>query len=255
TIDYGPYGFLDNYDADWTPNTTDAEGRRYRYGNQPRIAQWNLVQLANALFPLVGEAAPLEAALDEYKKTLQSETQGMHEQKLGLQQLVLHDAQHSDKRLVTDLSELLAASETDMTIFYRKLADVRAEQDFAGLSDAALIAPLMPAFYGAGDLTDAHRARVAGWVRRYLARVQSDGTSDAERRRSMNLANPKYLLRNYLAQEAIDKAEAGDVGMIAELLELLRHPYDEQPERERFADKRPDWARRRVGCSMLSCSS
>ncbi|MDB4976118.1 MAG: hypothetical protein JWN48_4459 [Myxococcaceae bacterium] len=255
TIDYGPYGFLDNYDPDWTPNTTDAEGRRYRYGNQPRVALWNLVQLANALYPLIGETAPLEAALDEYQKTLDSELTRMQEQKLGLKNLALSDSEGPDKRLLHDLSELLVSRETDMTIFYRKLADLRAESDFQSAADAALVEPLLPAYYAAAELTDPHRARIAEWVRRYLARVRSDGTLDADRRAAMNLVNPKYLLRNYLAQEAIDKAEAGDPGMVAELLELLRRPYDEQPERERFADKRPDWARRRVGCSMLSCSS
>ena len=255
TIDYGPYGFLDNYDPDWTPNTTDAEGRRYGYANQPRVAMWNLVQLANALFPLVGRTEPLEAALDEYRKMLDGELQRMHEQKLGLHKLVLQDALSPDKRLVTELVELFAASETDMTIFYRKLADVRAERDFGAIDDAVLIEPLLPAFYTPGPLPAEHSARVAAWVRRYLQRVRADGTSDDVRRAAMNRVNPKYLLRNYLAQLAIDKAEAGDPSMIGELLDLLRHPYDEQPERERFAEKRPDWARRRVGCSMLSCSS
>ena len=255
TIDYGPYGFLDNYDPDWTPNTTDAEGRRYRYGNQPRVAHWNLVQLANALYPLVGSTEPLEAALEEYVTTLENEQTRMHEGKLGLPGLSLSDPAGPDKRLVQELLELLAASETDMTIFYRKLADVRAERDLDSLDDAALLEPLLPAFYAPSDLSDAHRGRVAGWVRSYLMRVRQSGTGDAERKLAMNCVNPKYLLRNYLAQEAIDKAESGDTSMIAELLELLRHPYDEQPERERFAEKRPEWARRRVGCSMLSCSS
>jgi uncharacterized protein YdiU (UPF0061 family) len=255
TIDYGPYGFLDNYDPDWTPNTTDAQGRRYRYINQPRIAQWNLVQLANAFYPLVGDVEPLERALNVYVETLAVEQQRMFEQKLGLQNLTLSDAGSDDKRLVTELLELLAASETDMTIFYRKLAEVSAERDLASAHDAALIEPLLPAFYGAGELDHAHRERVVGWVRRYLTRVQRDQTRDSARQASMNRSNPKYLLRNYLAQQAIDKAEAGDNSMVAELLEVLRHPYDAQPERERFAEKRPDWARRRVGCSMLSCSS
>ena len=92
-------------------------------------------------------------------------------------------------------------------------------------------------------------------MRRYGARLERDALDPHERRRNMNLVNPKYVLRNYLAQLAIDKAETGDYSMVGELLELLRHPYDEQPEQEEYAGKRPDWARQRAGCSMLSCSS
>jgi uncharacterized protein YdiU (UPF0061 family) len=253
TIDYGPYGYLDHYDPDWTPNITDAAGRRYRYANQPRVALWNLVQLANALYPLVGSAEPLERALDEFGKTLELEQKRMFEQKLGLSGLELEDESSADKLLVSDLLELLRSQETDMTIFYRQLADVSAAvADEA--DDHTLTAPLSAAFY-APVQDDAQRARTAGWLRRYLQRVRREGVPDAERRLRMNRANPKYILRNYLAQLAIDRAEAGDASMIGELLSVLRKPYDEQPGCERFAEKRPDWARQRAGCSMLSCSS
>jgi uncharacterized protein YdiU (UPF0061 family) len=255
TIDYGPYGWLDNYDPDWTPNTTDAQGRRYRFGSQSRIALWNLVQLANALYPLVGSAPPLEQALDVYRTTLEAEQRATFENKLGLRELQLQDDKSSDTRLVSSLVEVLTSVETDYSIFYRKLADVSATSDFTSLDDAALIAPLLPAYYAPSELTEPQRARIATWLRSYLARVAQDGTPDALRRETMNRTNPKYVLRNYLAQTAIDQAEAGDPSMIAELLEVVRRPYDEQPERERFAEKRPDWARRRAGCSMLSCSS
>jgi uncharacterized protein YdiU (UPF0061 family) len=255
TIDYGPYGWLDNYDPDWTPNTTDAQGRRYRYGSQSRIALWNLVQLANALYPLVGSAPPLEQALDVYRTTLEAEQRAMFEHKLGLRGLALQDSKSSDARLVSELIEVLTSVETDFSIFYRKLAEVRAEENFVDTDDSTLIAPLLPAYYAPTELTAPQRARIASWLRSYLTRVRQDGTPDSVRRESMNRHNPKYVLRNYLAQTAIDQAEAGDPSLIAELLDLLRRPYDEQPERERFAEKRPDWARRRVGCSMLSCSS
>jgi serine/tyrosine/threonine adenylyltransferase len=250
TIDYGPYGFLDDYDPDWTPNTTDAANRRYRYSNQPRIALWNLVQLANALYPLVGKAEPLESALDQFGSTLELEQSRMFANKLGLESLVI-DEGSDDKRLVTELLELMRAAETDMTIFYRKLADV----PLASTSDAELLAPLMDAYYQPEQLDGAHRTRTVAWLRQYAARVQRDGVPDALRRTRMNRANPKYVLRNYLAQMAIDKAETGDFSMVGELLEVLRRPYDEQPEHVAHFAKRPDWARNRAGCSMLSCSS
>ena len=253
TIDYGPYGFLDDYDPDWTPNITDAGGRRYRYAHQPRVALWNLVQLANALYPLVGSAEPLEQALDEYGKTLEREQRRMFEGKLGIEGLELDDDASPDKVLITDLLELLTAAETDMTIFYRALANVSVAS--ASADDHTLIAPLAAAYYVPSSLDEAHRTRTAAWLRRYLARVQRAGISEDARRARMNGANPKFVLRNYLAQVAIDKAQEGDPSEIGELLEVLRRPYDEQNGRERFAEKRPDWARQRAGCSMLSCSS
>ena len=149
---------------------------------------------------------------------------------------------------------MLALVETDFPIFFRRLADVPAETG-AELSDEQLLAPLADAYYAPETLAGAARVSTLAWLRRYVARVREDGTRDADRRARMNAVNPIYLLRNYIAQEAIDAAEAGDTGAVPALLDVLRRPYDERPGLERFAAKRPDWARRRPGCSMLSCSS
>jgi len=248
TIDYGPYGWLENYDPNWTPNTTDATDRRYRFGNQPQIAFWNLGQLANAIYPLIEQVEPLQQAINAYKDTFEQGWQTMVAGKLGLN---AYDPA-IDKELHTELLILLQSVETDMTIFYRKLALLVMNVE---LGDEALMAPLMEAYYVPEQLTDEYKARLGNWLRLYIKRVQNSGIVDAERIKTMNAANPKYVLRNYLAQLAIDKAEQGDFSMVNELLELLRHPYDEQPGKEEFALKRPDWARQRAGCSMLSCSS
>jgi uncharacterized protein YdiU (UPF0061 family) len=250
TIDYGPYGWLENFDLNWTPNTTDAAERRYRFGNQPAIAFWNLAQLANAIYPLLelADAAPLQAALDAYKQAFSQGWQSMMADKLGLQPF----KPDTDYALCTELLEILQSVETDMTIFYRQLAEVETQLN---ASDDQLLTPLLAAYYQPEQLTAAYKARLCAWLRNYGGRVRQDGLPDGARRQGMNAANPKYVLRNYLAQQAIDQAEQGDFSGVHELLELLRHPYDEQPDKERFAQKRPDWARHKAGCSMLSCSS
>lgn len=248
TIDYGPYGWLENYDPDWTPNTTDAGQRRYRFGNQPQIAFWNLSQLAKAIYPLIAKATPLQQALDSYGQVFEQGWQAMMAAKLGFETFDTS----ADELLVEELQGLLVKVETDMTIFYRRLALLELN---AELADQVLMAPLMDAYYVPEQLTPEYCAVMGGWLRQYIKRVQLNQSSDDSRCRLMNATNPKYVLRNYLAQLAIDEAEQGDYALVNELLELLRNPYDEQPDKEKYAEKRPDWARQRAGCSMLSCSS
>ena len=251
TIDYGPYGWLEPYDPLWTPNTTDATGRRYAFGRQPEIAGWNLVRFAEALYPLVGETKPLETTLDTYTETLDSAQTEQMAAKLGLREL-----EPADGKLVNRLFKLMRRTETDMTIFYRRLARVSAEVDDLGaVSDESLIEPVLEAFYDQRAVELKHQGAFAKWLRDYVLRVRQDGDSDAERRSRMNAVNPKYVLRNYMAQLAIDRATEGDASLIEELLELLRRPYDSQPASEKWADRRPEWARSKAGCSMLSCSS
>ncbi len=250
TIDYGPYGWLEDYDPNWTPNTTDAQGRRYRYGHQPRIAHWNLAQLGNALYPLIGDIAPLQQALDVYPKTYEQQHQTMLMNKLGLNQF----DPSTDNDLITTLFSVLRLVETDMTLFYRNLASVDVHTPDEK-NDDELITPIKDAYYAPNDLTPQRKAQIASWLRCYIKRVHTEGIPNNTRKHTMNAANPKYVLRNYLAQLAIDKAEQGDPSLVNELLDVLRHPYDEQPGKELFAQKRPEWARHRAGCSMLSCSS
>ncbi|ATX81048.1 Uncharacterized conserved protein YdiU, UPF0061 family [Mariprofundus ferrinatatus] len=250
TIDYGPYGWLEGYDPEWTPNITDSEMRRYRFGNQPQIAGWNLARLAEALIPLTGSVEQLQQAMQVYSTTYENGWFSMMGDKLGLSKIT-----REDEPLIRELLGILPLVETDMTIFFRKLADIETGHDPELRSDEQLIAPLLDAYYDLGALDESYRTRFASWMRNYITRLCRQGSGDAERRQKMHAVNPKYVLRNYLAQQAIDRAESGDSSMIHELLNLLRRPYEEQPENEHFAARRPEWARNRAGCSMLSCSS
>lgn len=247
TIDYGPYGWLENYDPGWTPNTTDSGGHRYAFGNQPSIALWNLVQLANALYPLIGDTGSLQETLNTcYRQRFLSGWRTMMANKLGF--AVYNEERHEP--LITELLEILSAVETDMTIFFRRLAEV--DPDQAAATAEAIPQPLLAAYYQPDEIDAHYKKRLQDWLSGYRSGLAGEKTDPAGRTRLMNSTNPKYVLRNYQAQQAIELAENGDYSRIHELLELLRHPYDEQPGKEKFFSKRPEWARHKAGCSMLS---
>ncbi len=243
TIDYGPYGWLEDYNPDWTPNTTDAEGRRYRFRNQPDIALWNLIQLGNALYPLIEDIPAMEAILNSYSHRFDAKFPKMMQDKLGLTSE--YDADFQD-----EFTTLLTASETDMTIFYRNLANIL-QSDTPEMA----VSKIAEAFYQPDALVTTIKTSWVNWMERYLQKLNEEPISDADRKVKMNQVNPKYVLRNYMAQLAIEAADKGDDSLINELHTLLKNPYDEQPQNEKWFAKRPDWARNKVGCSMLSCSS
>jgi uncharacterized protein YdiU (UPF0061 family) len=244
TIDYGPYGWLEGFDLGWTPNTTDKKHKRYRYGNQPTIGLWNLYQLANALYPLIDEAAPLEEILERYQRDFKTESLHMMRSKLGLTL-----TKKNDSLLIESLEKNLQASETDMTIFFRKLSDFKKEFPEQGIK------LVENAFYKIDELHDDLLNNWQQWFCEYAKRLKEEPIPFSERQKKMNKVNPKYVLRNYMAQLAIDKAETNDSSLIEELYQILKKPYEEQPEFEHWFAKRPEWARHKVGCSMLSCSS
>jgi len=241
TLDYGPYGWIDAFDPDWTPNTTDREHRRYRFGQQPGVVHWNLSRLAGAIAGLFHSQAPLHAGLQLFVDTFEREDRRHTGDKLGLQHCT-----EADLAMMDTLRDLLTRGEIDMTLFFRGLARLDLEH--------ADIAAFDHAFYDPG-----RRASVAAdlhaWLRQYASRVREDGQPAAARQAQMNFANPWFVLRNYLAQQAIDASEQGDHSVLQTLLEVMQRPYEEQSGRETMAAKRPEWARERAGCSMLSCSS
>lgn len=247
TIDYGPYGWIDNYDPNWTPNTTDAHGKRYRFGAQPQVALWNLAQLGNALYPLVNAVEPLQEALDVYRKTYAESYQDFMHKKLGL-----FSRLESDQHLFDQLHQLLQQQETDMTLFYRLLSNVC-------LSDSPqdALVKVEDSYYM--SLSSTERDSLCAWLGEYIERIQVDfikqGVTDPQRKQLMDSVNPKYVLRNYLAQQAIELAEQGDYSEVHQLQKLLENPYSEQPEYHYYFARRPDWATQKAGCSMLSCSS
>lgn len=241
TIDYGPYGWIDNYDPDWTPNTTDAYQGRYRFGQQPAIAQWNLACLAAALQELFDSPEPLKAGLNTYLETFMQTNQTFSAQKFGFEQM-----EPVQEALVSKAFGLMQKAEVDMTLFFRRLASVDLSQPNP--------ASLQDAFYQEKDFIRDQTAWQQ-WLNDYAAQMPTDPIVQQQRRDQMNQVNPCYVLRNYLAQEAIELAENGDYSRIELLQQALRHPYAEMPEYEFLAQKRPDWARDKPGCSMLSCSS
>ncbi len=235
TLDYGPFGFLDDYDPGFICNHSDYSGR-YAFDRQPRIGHWNLSCLGQAMLPLLeGEpeaaAAQANAVLDEYEPHFNRHYARGMRRKLGLM-----SREEQDMALVVDLLGLLQGSAVDYTRFFRALSGF---DSTAGAKTTALRDQFID------------REAFDSWAERYGTRLRREGSNDSERRQAMNRVNPKYILRNYLAQQAIDKAEVGDYSEIGTLHQLLQNPFDEQPEFEHYADAPPDWGK----TLEISCSS
>jgi serine/tyrosine/threonine adenylyltransferase len=255
TIDYGPYGWLEGYDPGWTPNTTDAQGRRYCYGNQPQIAHWNLQRLGEALMPLMDEGEGkaqgiLERGLCVYSETFITRYRQTLADKLGLTGL----SGPADYQLAQDFLELLETVETDMTSMFRRLADVDPATFRADLSWSD-VEPVHSAFYAPLDLTPSHKHAWLDWFKRYGHRSRLDAIPANDRRLKMNRVNPNFVLRNYLAQEAIDGLTGGSNIRFNQILRALETPYEDSLDHPDLLAKRPEWARHKAGCSALSCSS
>ena len=251
TIDYGPYGWLDIVNSGWTPNTSDNSRRRYAFGNQPNIGAWNMMKLAEALYPLVNEVEPLQKCLDSYRTIFQQYYTELRYQKLGFQFPKTEDKNDS----INQLYELMECTETDMTILFRLLSGLSTGAVLEQSSALKKTEVIKDAFYQYRSWDKRMHARWGDWLTNYVELLKKDGLDESTRHQQMRAVNPKYIIRNYLAQLAIDDVVAGDDTMLHNLLSVLKSPFDEHPEYEEWAKRMPDWARDRAGCSALSCSS
>nr|WP_313167525.1 YdiU family protein [Massilia oculi] len=229
TLDYGPFGFMEAFDAKHICNHTD-QGGRYSYANQVPVGHWNCYALANALLPLIGEPEAAEEALDLYRPEFGRQLDALLHAKLGL-----NETRDGDAALFDNMFTLLQDNHADFTLFFRRLGELRVDEP-------ALDEPLRDLFID--------RAACDAWTGEYRARLHHEGSSDAARREAMHGVNPKYILRNYLAQIAIEQAQNGDFSGVHKLLAVLERPFDEQPDNESYAALPPDWAAHlEVSCS------
>ena len=241
TIDYGPFQFMDGFDPGHICNHSDTQGR-YAYARQPNIAYWNLYALAQALLPLIGDEALVEQVLEGYKTLFPRLLGDAMRTKLGLTgELASEEAREPDWQLVEDLLQLLASERVDYTLFWRRLSQAMAQDDGTWLWAS-------PHWQNVSDLV-LDRPRLALWLARYRARVGAAAPAALGER--MLRANPKFVLRNHLAEVAIQKARQGDFSEIATLQDLLHSPFDEHPGFESYAQLPPDWASQ----LEISCSS
>jgi uncharacterized protein YdiU (UPF0061 family) len=203
------------------------------------------MRLCEAVAPLFAGVEPLQEALDRFGAVFTAEYDAMCAAKVGLA-----PGDEAAQALVQGGFTLLHEAEVDFTLFFRALGDI----DLLPSDPEETTALLGDVFYDP-EKQRAHTPALAAWLHRWHALVTEDGTPFAARRARMHAVNPRYVLRNYLAQQAIDRAESGDPSMIHVLLDVMRRPYDDQPEYAEHAARRPEWAREKAGCSMLSCSS
>jgi uncharacterized protein YdiU (UPF0061 family) len=230
TLDYGPFGFMEAFNPRHICNHSDHQGR-YAYQMQPRIVEWNCYALGQALLPLMGDVDTVKDALTVFQPTYDKKIAALWRAKLGLA-----TTQAEDDALVRELLTTMANSRVDFPVFFRRLANLKCD-------DPSTEAPLRDLFID--------RAAFDAWLIHYRKRLQQENSVDQARKIAMNHVNPKFVLRNHLAQTAIEKAQQKDFSEVKRLLHILQHPFDEQPENEAYAALPPDWA----ASLSVSCSS
>ena len=242
TIDYGPFSFMDDYNPGFTPNTTDLPGRRYAFGNQPSVGYWNVGKLGNALLPLFDKPDDLEEAIRVYEDTFWKKYYEMMASKLGLDKV-----EKEDQSLVAQFEKVLSTVNPDMTIFYQLLTHLPKNIS----EDDSILKHFEESFYESPEGSD--KRSFLELIRQYQDRMEQNSISDKESREKMEKANPRFVLRNYLLHQSIEELEDGKPELFEKLRVALKDPYSNK--HDEFFRKRPDWASKKAGCSMLSCSS
>lgn len=238
TIDYGPYSMMDEYDLNFTPNTTDLPGRRYAFGKQGQISQWNLWQLANSLFPLVKDEKFLEETLNRYGNYFWEAHDKMLCKKFGFDEL-----KKSDEEFFTNWQGLMQELEFDYTLFFNRLEKVDDNSNLENFFSKVSY----------GNLDEVKLQKLQHFIEMYQLRLKENTISKEESLDLMKKNNPKFILRNYLLFECIEELNIGKTEMLEKLIKALENPYQEIfPE---FSVKRPSGYDDVSGCSMLSCSS
>jgi uncharacterized protein YdiU (UPF0061 family) len=238
TIDYGPYSMMDEYDLNFTPNTTDLPGRRYAFGKQGQVSQWNLWQLANALHPLIKDEKFLEEILNDYGSYFWETHDRMLCRKFGLDQLLT-----SDEKFFTSWQGLMQDLQLDYTLFFNRLENYDETTDLKKQFENASYT----------FLNDEDLARLQEFIKDYRHRLEKNIISREKSVELMAKTNPKFILRNYLLYQCIEEINDGKTEMLEQLTRALEHPYQElYPE---FSAKRPSGYDDISGCSTLSCSS
>ena len=225
TIDYGPFGFLDTYDPDHICNHSDTNGR-YSFKNQPSVGLWNLNALATSLTSLI-DNEDLISALKQYEPEFLDQFRHIMAGKIGLEEY-----RHDDEQLINQLLGLLQINNVDYSIFFRALSAF--SDDNQSIRDQFV-----------------DREGFDAWAEKYSTRLAQQNLTDQQRQQSMNALNPKYVLRNYIAQAAIDAAKQGDYSEVHLMLNVLQSPFEEHPQAEKYAGLPPNWADQ----LSVSCSS
>lgn len=238
TIDYGPYSMMDEYDLNFTPNTTDLPGRRYAFGKQGQISQWNLWQLANALHPLIKDEKFLENTLNRYGTYFWDAHDKMLCRKFGFDEL-----RKDDEEFFTNWQGLMQELELDHTLFFNQLEKITADSNLKDLFSNTSYS----------FLNEEKLGKLKSFIKSYESRLNSNSISREESLQMMAKSNPKFILRNYLLYECIEEINNGQRDLLNKLTKALENPYEELfPE---FSVKRPSGYDDTAGCSTLSCSS